>query len=70
MNNNYLRIWNTKITIKANEKSEILFIERAYQYLKENSILAIVLPDGILSNSNLSIRYSPLKYFTPASNNF
>ena len=44
---------NTKITIKANEKSEILFIERAYQYLKENSILAIVLPDGILSNSNL-----------------
>lgn len=55
------RFKNTKISIKANEKSEILFIERAYQYLKvneqdfsKNGILAIVLPDGILTNSNLS----------------
>lgn len=37
-----------------NQKSEILFIERYYQFLKpEKGILAMVLPDGILTNSSM-----------------
>ena len=37
-----------------NQKSEILFIERYYQLLKPSSgIVAMVLPDGILTNSSM-----------------
>ena len=37
-----------------NQKSEILFIERYYQLLKpEKGIIAMVLPDGILTNSSM-----------------
>lgn len=37
-----------------NQKSEILFIERYYQFLKpEKGIVAMVLPDGILTNSSM-----------------
>ncbi|RLA78944.1 MAG: restriction endonuclease subunit M [Epsilonproteobacteria bacterium] len=47
------RFKNTKDKIKANERSEVLFIERAYEYLATDGILAIVLPDGVLTNSTL-----------------
>lgn len=38
---------------KLNQKTEILFIERCWQFLKPNGRMAIVLPDGILTNSTL-----------------
>jgi type I restriction enzyme M protein len=38
---------------KKNQKTEILFIERCLDFLKTNGKMAIVLPDGILTNSSL-----------------
>lgn len=38
---------------KTNQKTEILFIERCWEFLKPNGKMAIVLPDGILTNSTL-----------------
>ena len=38
---------------KKNQKTEILFIERCIDFLKPNGKMAIVLPDGILTNSSL-----------------
>lgn len=35
------------------QQSEVLFIEQDYHFLKESGILAIVLPDGILTNSSM-----------------
>ncbi|HEX8368570.1 MAG TPA: N-6 DNA methylase [Pyrinomonadaceae bacterium] len=38
---------------RDSQKSEILFIEQCYKFLKPGGFLAIVLPDGILTNSSL-----------------
>ena len=38
---------------KQNQKTEILFIERCFEFLKPNGKMGIVLPDGILTNSSL-----------------
>lgn len=38
---------------KASVKTEILFLERCHQFLKTGGRMAIVLPDGILTNSSL-----------------
>jgi len=38
---------------RKNQKTEILFIERCLEFLKEDGRIAIVLPDGILTNSSL-----------------
>ena len=39
---------------KNTQKTEILFIERCFEFLKPGTIkMAIVLPDGILTNSSL-----------------
>lgn len=38
---------------RNNQSTEILFIEQCYNYLMERGYLAIVLPDGILTNSSL-----------------
>ncbi len=38
---------------KATVKTEILFLERCWQFLKPGGRMAIVLPDGILTNSSL-----------------
>ena len=38
---------------RENQSTEILFIEQAHRFLKENGFLAIVIPDGILTNSSL-----------------
>jgi type I restriction enzyme M protein len=35
------------------QDTEILFIEQGWQYLREGGYLAIVVPDGILTNSSL-----------------
>ena len=44
---------NAKETLRSNQSTEVLFIEQCYNYLKEGGYLAIVLPDGILTNSSL-----------------
>ncbi|QTO27125.1 MULTISPECIES: N-6 DNA methylase [unclassified Bacteroides] len=38
---------------RENQSTEILFIEQAYRFLKDEGFLAIVIPDGILTNSSL-----------------
>ena len=38
---------------RPNQDTEILFIEQSWHYLNEGGYLAIVLPDGILTNSSL-----------------
>lgn len=35
------------------QQSEVLFLEQDYKFLKEGGMLAIVLPDGILTNSSM-----------------
>jgi type I restriction enzyme M protein len=38
---------------RESQSTEVLFIEQAYRFLKEGGYLAIVIPDGILTNSTL-----------------
>lgn len=38
---------------KDNESTEVLFLEQTHNFLKDGGILAIVLPDGILTNSSM-----------------
>lgn len=44
---------NSKKEIRNNQSTEVLFIEQCYNYLKENGYLAVVIPDGVLTNSSL-----------------
>ena len=46
----------TKETVKTPEKTEHLFIEKAYKMLKPNGKLLIILPEGIFSNNDSRIR--------------
>ena len=39
--------------IRDGQNTEVLFIEQDYKFLKEGGYLAIVLPDGILTNSTM-----------------
>ena len=43
----------SKESLRDNQNTEILFIEQCYNFLREGGYLAIVLPDGILTNSSL-----------------
>ncbi|MBO7571321.1 MAG: N-6 DNA methylase [Bacteroidales bacterium] len=40
-------------SIRDGQNTEVLFIEQDYKFLKEGGYLAIVLPDGILTNSSM-----------------
>jgi type I restriction enzyme M protein len=40
-------------TERENQNTEILFIEQCYNFLKPGGYLAVVVPDGILTNSSL-----------------
>lgn len=40
------------ITGRENQSTEILFIEQAHKFLKAGGYLAVVIPDGILTNSS------------------
>ncbi len=40
-------------TLRDNQNTEILFIEQCYNYLNEGGYLAVIVPDGILTNSSL-----------------
>jgi type I restriction enzyme M protein len=44
---------NTLIEKRDSQSTEILFIEQCHNFLAEGGYLAIVLPDGILTNSSL-----------------
>ena len=43
----------SKASERPSQSSEVLFIEQAEQYLADGGYLAIVLPDGILTNSSM-----------------
>lgn len=43
----------SKTTERPGQDTEILFIEQCWNYLSEGGYLAIVIPDGILTNSSL-----------------
>ena len=44
---------NGKETIRDSQSTEILFLEQCHNFLTEYGYLAIVIPDGILTNSSL-----------------
>lgn len=44
---------NSAVQGRANQSTEVLFIEQCWYFLKEGGMLAIVVPDGILTNSSL-----------------
>ena len=43
---------NNKKKWRISQKTEVLFLERCYRYLRESGLLAIVIPDGVLTNSS------------------
>ena len=43
----------SKETSRDNQSTEILFIEQSHKFLAEGGYLAIVIPDGVLTNSSL-----------------
>jgi len=43
---------NNKKKWRTSQNTEVLFLERCYRYLKEGGLLAIVIPDGVLTNSS------------------
>lgn len=43
----------SKAAARPNQSTEVLFIEQCHQFLTEGGYLAIVVPDGILTNSSL-----------------
>lgn len=44
---------NNKEKTRNSQNTEVLFIEQCYNFLNEGGYLAVVLPDGILTNSSL-----------------
>jgi len=42
-----------KLSLRDSQSTEILFIEQCHNFLTEHGYLAIVIPDGILTNSSL-----------------
>ncbi|MCB0540593.1 MAG: restriction endonuclease subunit M, partial [Bacteroidetes bacterium] len=44
---------NTAVQGRANQSTEVLFIEQCWNFLKPGGFLAIVIPDGVLTNSSL-----------------
>ena len=49
----WLAVKATPENIRDGQSTEVLFIEQDYKFLKEGGYLAIVLPDGILTNSSM-----------------
>jgi len=49
----WLAVKSAPETIRENQSTEVLFIEQCYNFLKAGGYLAIVIPDGILTNSSL-----------------
>ncbi len=49
----WLDLKNSASKERANQSTEVLFIEQDYNFLNEGGFLAIVIPDGILTNSSM-----------------
>ena len=49
----WLDLKNSAVKGRSNQSTEVLFIEQCYNFLKEGAYLAVVIPDGILTNSSL-----------------
>ena len=49
----WLAVKSTAESVRDSQNTEVLFLEQDYNFLKEGGYLAIVLPDGILTNSSL-----------------
>lgn len=49
----WLDLKNTAVKHRDTQSTEILFIEQCYNFLTEGGYLAIVLPDGVLTNGSL-----------------
>ena len=49
----WLAIKATPEKTRDSQSTEVLFIEQDYKFLKEGGYLAIVLPDGVLTNSSM-----------------
>ena len=49
----WLDLKNSGVKDRDSQSTEVLFIEQCYNFLKEDGYLAIVIPDGILTNSSL-----------------
>lgn len=49
----WLSTSSNKATLRESQSTEVLFIEQCHKFLKEHGFLAIVIPDGILTNSSL-----------------
>ena len=44
---------SSKASVRDSQSTEVLFIEQCHKFLTEHGYLAIVIPDGILTNSSL-----------------
>lgn len=44
---------NGKAVLRESQSTEVLFLEQCHNFLVENGYLAIVIPDGILTNSSM-----------------
>ncbi len=44
---------DTAVKARKNQSTEVLFIEQCWNFLKPGGFLAIVIPDGVLTNSSL-----------------
>ena len=49
----WLDIKSTAVRGRENQSTEVLFIEQCWNFLKPGGFLAIVIPDGVLTNSSL-----------------
>lgn len=49
----WLDLKNTAVKGRANQSTEVLFIEQCWNFLRHGGYLAVVIPDGILTNSSL-----------------
>lgn len=49
----WLDVKNSSVKNRDSQSTEVLFIEQAYNFLNDGGHLAIVIPDGILTNSSL-----------------
>ena len=49
----WLAVKAVPVSTRDGQSTEVLFIEQDYKFLKEGGYLAIVLPDGILTNSSM-----------------
>jgi type I restriction enzyme M protein len=49
----WLDLKNSGVKNRANQSTEVLFLEQCHYFLKEGGYIAVVIPDGILTNSSI-----------------